>query len=377
MFLIFFLVLNLHLTELLVADHAVLADKATLAAYKEVIQTCDDLMVEITSAAATLIDETRKSITGKTYTKGLPLLQRLAAIEMFDFEGHEHATLLQALFVQSIFDDCGEVIRVLDDDTFISAEVLNKTLHEVLCVCSIFNDIKLIEAKKSLIAHIGQVYERMTSRFQDMIIKCDVHLFSKAKADAKAIDILRSYELVKKETNSQFQSLASAEKSLIENFLKQAIEQIVYIANMNIHDWVAAAHGTEIGIKSVTPLKDLILLITNATQGDLKNVYKRELDDLEIKISSVIKNFNDDVKKAEKNNDDLFRKQTELTSLYCKRCALLALSKISSDSNSVVPSVSSLQRCIAKGDKAVTNVAKRGTTILSDRCHVCYPVTCT
>ena len=344
-----------------------------MAAFKEVIQVCHGLMKEIELSTATFINTTRSCIRSKTYLKGLSSLQRLAAFEMFDFDGHEEAFQLQTLFKESIISDCGEAVLALNDDVTSSVVIFNKTLQEMMCVCAVYKDDKLIEALISLIAHVGLVYEGITSRFQDMIVNCDVHLFSKAKADAETIDLLRSHELVKVETESQFQSLVSAVKVLIEIFLKQAIEQIGYIANMSTCDWVAAAQSTVIGKKDMTPLKDLILLITDAStmHGDLKIDCKCEFNVLHEKINSLLKCFNGHIKEAELDLLGFFRNQVRLTSLNCERYTLLALSKIISDCNGLAPSLVSflkiISNAVSKSDKAVTNVATRGTIVILNR----------
>ena len=339
------------------------------------------LVTEINKSVISLKDAVQVSIDSKSYSTGLPSLQRLKAFEVFDSSheigAYEAVLQLQTLFVGSIICDCDKAKDAIDENTSDSVDNFNKTLQQVLDVSAltIFNELVdmggVRVAQKSLIAHVGLTCDRITTEFNVMITDHDIKIFIKIKVKAAIIDQLRSHQLVMQQTADQHHTLIDAIKTSLEYFSKSAVKQISNVTTVHFNDVTAPTDSMP--PKNVISLKDLLIMVNDAStfQGCLKSAYKGEFDIIMSEVYRIMKVLSDHVTKGENGVKVSFKSQSTLKSLFWKRSRVCNLSDIVNDCVGLVPALKPvpglLKNSLSKCDIAVARAATEGIALLSSR----------
>ena len=101
--------------------------EAIRIAFTDMIQLYHNFTTEIKKAFVSIIDTIQTSIRSKSYMTGLPSLQRLKSLQVFDLTPEinaPEATLrLQTLFFKSIISDCDEAKLAIDNNISDSVEI--------------------------------------------------------------------------------------------------------------------------------------------------------------------------------------------------------------------------------------------------------------
>ena len=346
------------------------AFEATRIAFTEVIKIYFDLVTVVKELVVTLISQTQASIDSKSYSAGLPLLQSLKAFEVFDFspdfDAHKETLRLQNLLEVSIICDCDEAKLAIEENKPGSVEKYNSTLQQVLCVSDLRVFDKLIDldkvrtAKTSLVAHVGLVCDRATSKFKVMFDNRDKNLYTELKIVATTIDQLRLVEIVMTASSEQYHSLTDAVKASLDSFVSS------FLAMMT------PTHLLQISVEESILLQSILILVNDAKslQGKMQSDYKDELAKPTAEIFRVVRCVSDHVKKGENGVLMSFKDLNTWKSLHSKRSAIQVLDKIIKDCLALgpVPDLLNFPELIQNNilicDKAVAKAAEEGIYLL-------------
>ena len=341
-------------------------------AFTDMIQLYLNLATEIRETISSIIDAIQSSIQSKSYITGLPSLQRLMSLEVFNLtvkiNGAEPTVRLQTLFFESIIFDCEEAKTAIDSNIFDSAETFNHILHQVLAVSarSDFNEEigGVVAAQESLIAHIGLACDRAKTEFQTMFAEHDVGIYSKIIGKVATIDLLRSHELVLHKTSGKYHALTDAVKTSLESYSKEAIRVISDISTMQSTDILAPTNRME--EKNAVSLKRLLILINDAStfEGSLHSAYKSELNHVMDEMYKMSKVLSDHAVKGENGITISFKSHSNLKSLHFKRSAVCSLRQAIAgcvDSMPVLAKVSNMMTTVVvRCDTVVARAAMEG-----------------
>ena len=314
-----------------------MAFEATRMVFAEVIKIYLDLVTGVKESAATLISQTQASIESKSYSAALPLLQSLKAFEVFDFspefDAHKERIRLQDSLGESFVRDCDEAMHAIEENKSGSVEMYKSTLQEVLCVSDlrVYDELidveKIRAAKTSLVAHVGLVCDRATTKFKIMFDRRDKNLYMELKIVAATIDELRLLEIVMNASSEQYHSLIDAVKASLEFFVSS------FLAMMT------TTHLVQISDEDSITLQSILIFVNEAKsiQGSMQSAYRDELATLTEIIFRVIRCVSDHVKNGENGVMMSFKDQDTWKSLYSKRSAIEVLNKIIRDCIASVP----------------------------------------
>ena len=340
--------------------------EAIRIAFTDVIQLYHNLTTELKRAIVDIVDTIQASIQSKYYIKGLPFLQRLRGLEVFDLTPDINGAELnlRSLFFKSIISDCDEAKLAIDNNISDSVETFNHILRQVQAV-SALTDFEgeidgIFEVQESLIAHIGLACDRAKSEFQTMFAENDIGIYSKIMGKIATIDLLRFDEPVLYKTSGKYHALTDAIKTSVESYSKEAIRQINDLSIMRSTENFATTNL--MNAKNVLSLEQLLILINDAST--LQSAYRSELDNVMDEVHKMNGDLSDHAVKGENGITISFKSHSNLKSLHFKRSAVCSLRQVIVDCADLVPVLVNLPNMmttvLVKCDTVVATAAMEG-----------------